>query len=276
MTGCCLDHGDFDYLAQWLRQRTGLRLDGLPPEFVSNRLALVARRFGFHSFAALIDDLHLPDAGPGLSSAVLEAFVVSDTAFFRDAEVFWALRDQTLPGLIAKRASDKTLRIWSAACASGQEVYSIAIMLADFGLLAAGWHIELIASDLSAPAVEQAAAGHYSAAEIERGLTPRHLQKYFDAAEDGWQVHADLRDLVTFRIFNLCDGFDWLGRLDIVFCRHVLMYFDLPCRCDVLAKIAGQMAPDGVLVTGSTEMVPPMTGFHNICRSAPGVYARRS
>lgn len=273
MTGCCLDRDSFGYLADWLRQRTGLRLDGLPTDFISNRLALVARRFGFHTFAALIADL--PDAGPVLSSAVLEAFVVSDTAFFRDAEVFWALRDQVLPGLIAKRAGDKTLRIWSAACAGGQEVWSIAILLSDLGLCAAGWRIELIASDLSAPAIEQVEAGLYSDTEVEHGLTPRHLQEYFLQTDDGWRVRDDLRQMVSFRVFNLCDGFDWLGTLDIVFCRHVLMYFDLPCRCDVLAKIAAQMAPDGVLVTGSTEMVPPMTRFYSICRSAPGVYAKR-
>lgn len=268
-------HADCDhlqYLDTWLRLRAGLQLSGYPADFIEARLAGVSRRFGFVSSAGLIAEL--PHAGETLTEAVIEAFVVADTAFFRDSDVFHTLRDQVLPGLIAKRARSKVLRVWSAACASGQELYSVAMILADLGLPAAGWTITLIGSDLSAAAVEQACGGTYTAAEIGRGLLPRHVESYFDLTDSGWRVSRTIRDMVTFRRFNLCDDIAWLGTLDVVLCRHVLMYFDEAHRAAVVAKIAACLSADGVLVTGSTERVPPVTGFRHQNCHAPGVYTR--
>lgn len=260
------------YLDTWLRQRAGLQLSGYPADFIDARLAGVARRFGFVSSAELISQL--PQAAEALAEAVTEAFIVPDTAFFRDDEVFHTLRDQVLPGLIAKRARSRVLRVWSAACASGQELYSIAMLLADFGLPDAGWKILLTGSDLSAAAIEQADAGIYSAAEMGRGLMARHVESYFDLTDDGWQVCRRIRDMVTFRRFNLCEDVAWIGTLDIVLCRHVLMYFDEVHRAAVTARIASTLCADGVLVTGSTERVPPATGFYHQNCHAPGIYTR--
>jgi len=241
---------DFQFLARLLRRRSGLSLTLDKRALVARRLAPVMRRFDFKDVSSLIDELR---AGrEALAEAVTEAMTVNDSCFFRDPAMFDALRHTMLPSLLAARARDKRLRIWSAAAAAGQEAYSIAILLTEMGLPREGWSIELIATDLSGEAIMRAEAGCYSACEIERGLDA-HAMRYFRRDRDEWLVDASLRRMVTFRRFNLLDSFGWLDDLDLVFCRNVLLYFDRATRLDVLARTAETMAADGILVLGENE-----------------------
>jgi chemotaxis protein methyltransferase CheR len=259
---------DFQFLARLLRRRSGLSLTLDKRALVGRRLAPVMRRFDFKDVASLIDELR---AGrEALAQAVTEAMTVNDSSFFRDPALFEALRETVLPRLLAARAREKRLRIWSAAVAAGQEAYSIAILLSEMGLAREGWSIELIATDLSGEAIIRAENGCYSAYEIERGLDA-HAMRYFRRDRDEWLVDASLRRMVTFRRFNLLDSFGWLDELDIVFCRNVLIYFDRATRLDVLARTAEAMAPDGFLVLGESEA--PEGKLFSEC-VGPWIYAK--
>jgi chemotaxis protein methyltransferase CheR len=248
---------DFQFLTRLLRRRSGLSLTRDKLALVERRLNPVMRRFDFKDMASLIGELRL--GREALADAVTEAMTVNESSFFRDAAVFGSLREAVLPRLVLARARDKRLRIWSAACAAGQEAYSVAILLSEMGLTREGWNIDLIATDLSAEAIERAEAGRYAACEIERGLDA-HAMRYFRHDRNEWLVDAALRRMVTFRRFNLLDSFGWLDEIDLVFCRNVLMYFDPATRADVLERIADTMVPDGVLLLGENE-TPDRAGF---------------
>jgi chemotaxis protein methyltransferase CheR len=224
------------------------------PHLIEGRLAKVMRRFGFRSVDALVRELrHSRDT---LARAVTEAMTTNESSFFRDRAAFDQFRDRVLPRLMADRGESKRLRIWSAACAAGQEAYSIAMLLDDLQLAAKGWSVDLIATDLSAEMIARAEDGSYSHFEVQRGLTVRRLVSHLAQQEDGsWRVHENLRRMVTFRQFNLLDSFGWLDDLDVVFCRNVLIYFDQKTKVQVLEKIAELLQPDGALLLGHSETV---------------------
>ena len=260
---------DFQFLARLLHRRSGLSLTLDKRAMIARRLAPVMRRFDFKNAAALICELRL--GREALAEAVTEAMTVNESSFFRDPALFANFAARVLPRLLAARMHDKRLRIWSAACAAGQEAYSIAILLSEMGLTRQGWNIDLIATDLSGEAIQRAVAGRYAACEMERGLDA-HAMRYFrrDGAE--WLVDAALRRMVSFRRFNLLDSFGWLDDLDLVFCRNVLMYFDSATRLDVLGGIADCLAPDGALLLGENE-TPERAGFQP-SPDGPGIYVK--
>jgi chemotaxis protein methyltransferase CheR len=260
---------DFQFLARLLRRRSGLSLSLDKRALLVRRLEPVMRRFDFRDMESLIVELR---AGrEALAEAVTEAMTINESSFFRDPALFAALRGKVLPRLMAARAGEKRLRIWSAAAAAGQEAYSIAILLTEMGLAREGWSVELIATDLSSEAIMRAEAGRYLGYEIARGLDA-HAMRYFRRDRDEWLVDASLRRMITFRRFNLLDSFGWLDDLDIVLCRNVLMYFDRATRLDVLARIAETMAPDGLLVLGENEM--PEGKVFGECADGPAIYSR--
>ncbi len=260
---------DFAFLARLLRRRSGLSLTLDKKALAMRRLEPVMRRFDFKDMDGLIGELRL--GREALAEAVTEAMTVNESSFFRDTAMFRTLRETVLPRLVAARAQSKRLRIWSAACAAGQEPYSIAIFLSQMGLTREGWNIDLIATDLSGEAIARAEAGRYAACEIERGLDP-HAMRYFRRERSEWVVDAALRRMVTFKRFNLLDSFGWLDDMDIVFCRNVLMYFDTATRMDVLDRIADTMAPDGLLILGENDTLD-RAGF-SPSADGPGFYAK--
>jgi len=207
-----------------------------------------------------------------LAEAVLEALTVSETSFFRDAAMFARLRDEILPALLAARSAEKRLRIWSAGCASGQEVWSLAILLDAMPL--DGWTVDLIGTDLSAASIRRAELGLYSQFEVMRGLSEETVARYFPAQEQGFLASERLKHMVRFRVFNLLDSFGWLDDLDLVLCRNVLMHFDRGQRLSVLERLAEVLAPDGVLVLGETEGVQPLASLYQEMPGASGFFTR--
>jgi chemotaxis protein methyltransferase CheR len=242
---------DFHYLARLLRRRCGLSLSVDKMALVERRLLPVMRRFHFKDMGSMIGDLRL--GGEALAEAVAEAMTINESSFFRDQELFTALRDSVLPSLIAARNAQRRLRIWSAACAAGQEAYSIAITLSEMGLARAGWQLEILATDLSAVMIGRAESGRYRPHETQRGLNEEMQSRYFRRQATNWVVSESLRRMVRFRRFNLLDSFGWLDDVDVVFCRNVLMYFEAATRADVLMRLADTLAPDGLLVLGENE-----------------------
>jgi len=193
-----------------------------------------------------------------VAAALTEAVTVNDTSFFREPAQFEALRT-LLPSMLAARQGDKILRIWSAGCATGQEAYSIAMLLEEMNLAAQGWMIDLIATDISGEALARGERGTYSPFEVQRGLDETQLARYFVGEQGGFTISRRLRRMVTFRRFNLLDSFGWLDDLDLVFCRNVLIYFDRATKLDMLARMADTMGENGLLLLGDADAPQPLT-----------------
>jgi chemotaxis protein methyltransferase CheR len=231
----------------------------------------VANKHKFATLNQLVEALRA-HRNPAQIRDVAEAMTINESFFFRDVKPFDLLRDKLLPRLRAARAENRRLRIWSAACSSGQEAYSLAILLDQCGVYAAGWTIDIIGTDLSADMVERANLGLYSAFEVQRGLPAALLVKYFTPAGDKWQIADAMRRKVRFAQHNLLHDPRAFGMFDVVFCRNVLIYFDLPTKTRVLAGIRQQMVADGYLFLGGAETVIGITEMFTTTAGLPGVY----
>ena len=260
---------DFHFLSRLVRRRGGLALSDGRDAQLERRLLPVIRRFGFRDFDALMKNLRLGD--DALAAAVTEAMTVNETFFFRDKDQFARLRHQVLPSLLAARGDEKRLRIWSAACASGQEAWSLAILLD--GMALAGWTIELIATDMSGDAITRAEAGIYSQYDVMRGLSLEDVARHFVPQERGFKISDRLKRMVSFRKFNLMDSFGWLDDLDIVLCRNVLIHFDRAARISVLERMAETLSSDGVLLLGEAETPHHLTALYQELPGG-GIYTR--
>lgn len=257
---------DFLALQTLLQQRCGMALTSDKLYLVAARLGPVAQRLGHRSVIELMASLRTRPSEAAIN-AVVEAMVTHESLFFRDGKPFEQLR-ALLPDLMRARASERRIRIWSAACSSGQEAYSIAMQIAEeYGHIPA-WHWEIIGTDVSQPIVDKARHGEFSAFEAKRGLTEARLARHFEPRGDGgWRVKPSLRAMTQFRMHNLLESAAHLGRCDIVFCRNVLIYFDAPTKTRALDVIARQMAADGALFLGAADSVAGISDkFQNVDR----------
>jgi chemotaxis protein methyltransferase CheR len=241
---------EFAYVATLLRQRSGLSLPEAKQDFVTRRLQPLAERHGFTDWRGLIEEARR--GNEQLERALVESLTTRDTWFFRDPADFAAFRDTMLPKLMEARRADRRLRIWCAGSASGQEPYSLAMILDDLHLFET-WDIEILATDLSEQAIHRGQLGLYSQAEVQRGLSPPMLAKYVRQDSHGWWIDDALRRRVQFRVQNLLHAFSHLGRFDVIFCRNVLMYFDTATKEDVARRLCQRLAGDGHLVLGAAE-----------------------
>ena len=249
---------EFEYLRTFLKQRSGLALTAEKRYLVESRLTPVCRRFGIAALSDLIGALKLGQDG-AIERAVVEAMTTNETFFFRDRIPFDLFRDTILPEALVRNASKRRLRIWCAAASTGQEPYSLAMLLQEAGPRLAGWQVEIVATDLSTEVIEKAKLGLYSHFEVQRGLPVQWLIKYFTQVGEQWQIAQSLRAMVDYRQLNLLHSFTSLGQFDVIYCRNVLIYFDAPTKSDVLARLAAQLAPDGALLLGAAETVIGLT-----------------
>jgi chemotaxis protein methyltransferase CheR len=263
---------DLAFLAELLRRRSGMMLGQPKPHHIENRLGPVMRRFGFKDLGSLIAELRV--GRDALARAVTEAMTTNESSFFRDRAAFDLFAETVLPTLLERRAETKRLRIWSAACAAGQEAYSVAMILDDFKLPAKGWTVDLIATDISADMVARAETGLYSHFEVQRGLPIRRLVDHFFQEGSNWRIGEPLRRMVTFRPFNLLDSYGWLDDIDVVFCRNVLMYFDHKTKVSVLDRIAEILSSDGYLILSPVESPQGVCGEFTEADDAPGLYVK--
>jgi len=249
---------NYSLLCRLLRERSGLVLFGDKQYLVESRLVPVARRHGLGS----IDDLCRAARNPGAEAIrvdITEAMTTNETFFFRDKQPFEQLAGHMLPYLLKARSNQRRLRIWCAAASTGQEPYSIAMLVKEIADKTVGWRIELLATDISNEVLEKAKSGAYTQFEVQRGLPINYLIKYFKQVGDMWQLDAGVRSMVKFRQLNLLRDFGDLGPFDIVFCRNVLIYFDQDTKTGALDRIADIMAPDGFLVLGASETTIGLT-----------------
>lgn len=265
----------FDYLRKLLRERSGLVLAAEKQYLAESRLLPVARRNGMNTINELIDRLK-NKAPVSLTTQVVEAMTTNETFFFRDKLPFDHFRDTIMPALIAARAREKRIRIWCTAASTGQEPYSLAMVLKGLGAAISGYRIDILATDLSSEILEKAKAGIYTQFEVQRGLPVQLLVKYFDQVGETWQLAPELRSMVQFRPINLLNDFSALGTFDAVFCRNVLIYFDQDTKTAVLDRIARQMPDDGYLVLGAAETVIGLTGSFKPLADRRGLYVPTS
>lgn len=265
---------DFDYFCRLVKDRSGLVLTPHKAYLVESRLGPVARAEALAGVPQLLERLRAggPSAEP-LVVRCVEAMATHESFFFRDGTPFNLLAGRVLPQLVEARAATRTLRIWCAACSSGQEPYSIAILLKEMGARLAGWRLEITATDLSRPILQKAEAGLYSDFEVRRGLTDARRDRWFVRDGQGWRVSPELRALVKFRPHNLMD--DGLpGVFDVIFCRNVLIYFDVEQKRTVLQAMARTLAEDGALFLGSAETVLGVTDAFELTPGAAGLFRR--
>ncbi len=246
------DH--FDVLSGLIRKHSGLVLTRDKAYLLESRLLPVARKWRLKPLADLATAVR-GQADTGMVRDVVEAMTTNESFFFRDVKPFDQFKSFVLPHLLRARAATRSIRIWSAACSSGQEPYSLAMILSEQRAQLAGWRIEILATDLSTEILDKAQAGLYSQFEVQRGLPIQLLVKYFKQQGERWQIDPAIRAMVSFRQLNLLDEMTALGRFDVIFCRNVLIYFDQPTKTMVLDRLSRQMAPDGHLYLGGAETV---------------------
>lgn len=266
---------DFNFMAELLRQRSGLLLTPDKTYLLDSRLLPVARIHGCQTLPALVALLRTrrPE---NVIKDVTEAMTTNESSFFRDAKPFEFLRKELLPRFKQKLAGRQSLRIWSAACSTGQEPYSIAMSLLEEAAHMPGWRYEMIATDLAGKVLDKAAQGVYSQFEAQRGMSIQLLIKYFDSRPDScWQVKDELKKMVQFKSQNLLESFAPLGRFDLILCRNVLIYFDEATKNKVIANMTTQLNPQGVLILGSTETIMDHTISSKFDEISRGVYASK-
>ncbi len=261
-----MNEQDFEILTGLVKERSGIVLTKEKSYLLESRLMPLARKRGLASLEDLVAAIRNKRDEP-LIAAVTEAMTTNESSFFRDIRPFEIFRKVVLPELLEARAAKRCLRIWSAACSTGQEPYSIAICLREEADKLAGWRTEIIATDLSVEVLEKAKVGLYSQFEVQRGMPVQYLMKYFSQVNETWQIDPGIRAMVKFRPLNLLENFVGLGSFDVVFCRNVLIYFDNPTKKAVLEKIARVMPADGKLFLGGAETV---IGVTNAFRPVPG------
>jgi chemotaxis protein methyltransferase CheR len=258
-----------------VRREAAIVLEPGKEYLAENRLHPVARSAGLDSVEALVKQLRV---GSGdLRGLVVDALTTNETSFFRDVHPWEALRNELIPQLLERRAAQRTLTIWCAASSSGQEPYTIAMLLREhFSAELEGWIVRIIATDISPTMIERAREGKYSQLEVNRGLPAQLLVKYFERSGMQWQLDASLRSMVEYRLMNLDDpaGYDRLPRCDLVFIRNVLIYFDLATKREILTRARDLLLPDGYLFLGSSETtLNVIDGFERV-QSGPTICYR--
>ncbi|MDT0631246.1 CheR family methyltransferase [Rubrivirga litoralis] len=243
---------DSSYVRALVRERSAIVLDEGKEYLLESRLAPIVRREDLDSIGDLVGQLRSQPFGD-LHARVVEAMTTNETSFFRDAHPFDALQDHIVPELIERRAGERRLRIWCAACSSGQEPYSVAMLLRDRFPELQSWDVEILGTDLSTEMLERARDGAYTTLEVNRGLPARQLVQNFEQAGPMWRIKAPLREMAEFRVMNLIEPWPLLPKMDIVFMRNVLIYFDTETKQDILAQIRRVLRPDGSLFLGASE-----------------------
>ena len=265
----------FRVIARLLRDRSGLVLSEDRAYLLENRLLPVARKWKQRGPGDVVKAI-VEKGDDGLLRDVIEAMTTSETSFFRDREIFAHLRQEVLPAMLTARSRGRVVRIWSAACSTGQEPYSLAMMLADLGPEFSSLRFEIVATDISTESLSRAREGGYSQFEVQRGLPIRLLLRNFEQNGERWFIQPRLRGMVMFRNFNLLSDPTPLGRFDIVLCRNVLIYFDNDTKARVLDRISRRMSEDGFLYLGADEGVAGLTERFRPIGDYPGVFAPKS
>jgi chemotaxis protein methyltransferase CheR len=242
---------DFDYIVQLVHRRSAIVLEPGKEYLAESRLESVAREHGLDSVTQLVQ--HMRSGSLDVGDAVVDAMTTNETSFFRDAHPFNALRDTVLPELIEARRVARSITIWCGATSSGQEPYSVAMLIREHFPELRDWQVRIIATDISPSMLDRTRQGRYSQLEVNRGLPAPMLVKYFTRDGMHWVVAEDLRRMVSAQYMNLNERWPVMPPFDLVLLRNVLIYFDVPTKQAILGKVRQQLRRDGLLLLGGAE-----------------------
>lgn len=265
---------DFHLFRDYLEKQSGILLGDNKQYLVSSRLKKILEQERIQSLSELVRRMQANPRG-ALHTQVIDAMTTNETLWFRDTYPYEVMKNRVLPELVAKYPNQR-LRIWSAACSSGQEPYSLAMILDEyertaFGQLRAG--VQIIATELSNTMLEASKQGEYDALAIARGLSPERLQRYFDKVGTGgrWKIKDFIKQKVEFRQINLLESYSALGKFDVVFCRNVLIYFSAEVKKDILRRIHATLKPGGYLFLGASEALNGLPELYTMVQCNPGI-----
>lgn len=244
---------DFEFLQRVVREEAGLMLEPGKEYLAETRLGILARREGLESLQRLIQKIRGEPPTGALRRRAVEAMLTHETSFFRDPQVFEVIRRRVLPELITLRSAEKRLDVWCAAAASGQEPYSLAMVVREYQPVLSGWTVRMMATDLSEPVLARARRGEFSGLEMGRGLSRELRDRHFRVHGSTWRIRDELRDMVEFTRMNLAGPWTGLPRFDLVLMRNVLIYFEAAEKRAVLERLRQHLRPGGLLFLGSTE-----------------------
>ncbi|MDO3382619.1 CheR family methyltransferase [Gilvimarinus algae] len=273
-----LEQAEFDHFRQFLQDACGIALGENKQYLVTNRVRRLLDEHGLHSFSELIAALK-KNTNRRLRDQVIDVMTTNETFWFRDGYPFEHLKSKLLPELmLPANKMFGPVRIWSAACSSGQEPFSLSMAIEEYKRKAMGTlarPVQVVATDLSSIVLDQAREGIYDRLSVMRGLSAERRDQFFDPLDENrWRVKPLLRERIEFRALNLLDSYAALGRFDIVFCRNVLIYFNAELKLKILQKIHGCLKPGGVLFLGSSEGVGQAASLFEMVRCEPGILYR--
>jgi chemotaxis protein methyltransferase CheR len=274
-----INPAEYEDFRQFLEDACGILLGENKHYLVQSRLGKVVSDSGVVSLGDLVGQLRRERAGGALRERVIEAMTTNETFWFRDSHPFTILSGQVLPDYIKRR--QRTLRLWSAACSTGQEPYSISIAIQEFLARNPGAFsdIQITATDISPAVLEEAKIGYYDAMAVARGLPAEIKSRYFQRDtkhwEERWQLRDDVRRRVRFMRANLLSSYSMLGRFDVIFCRNVLIYFSAESKIDILRRMAECLNPGGYLFLGASEAITQYSNAFDMLRCSPGVVYRK-
>lgn len=255
MTTLSLDTQTFNYISDLVRSKSAIVLDKGKDYLVESRLVPVALECGFDTLEKLVAELRKSNS-QSLVKKVVEAMTTNETSFYRDLHPFQALKATVLPELIERRGKERTLSIWSNACSSGQELYSIAMLIKENFSELASWKLKLIGTDLSSKILERAKSGVFNQTEMNRGLPMQLLLKYFTKDGVQWRIAEEIRNMIDVQALNLIEPFpSSMQKMDVVFLRNVLIYFSPEMKTSILNKVHASLAKDGYLFMGNAETI---------------------
>lgn len=242
---------DFSYLRDLVLREAAIVLDSGKEYLATSRLEPVAREAGLEGISGLVRALRANPRSQ-LREQVIDAMTTNETLWFRDTHPFETLQQTILPELISSRQSTRSIDIWCAASSTGQEPYSLAMIVKEMPQLA-GWKIRIVATDISPTALDKARNGKYSQMEMGRGMPAKHMVKNFTRVGVDWQINPDIRAMVDYKLFNLSSLWPPIGLFDLIFIRNVLIYFTAEMKTQIINKAENLLRPDGYLFLGSTE-----------------------
>jgi chemotaxis protein methyltransferase CheR len=243
---------DFEFVRTMVRTQAGIILEPGKEYLVESRLLPLAKREGFESIAELVGKVRGP-LGIGLSPKIVDAMTTNETTFFRDVEPFEVLRKFVLPELIEKNKLTRRLSIWYAASSTGQEPYSVSMLIREHFPQLLSWDLQQLATDISPSVLARAREGLYGQVEINRGLPANYLVRYFSKQGNQWQLKESVRKMVRFEELNLIRPWPPMPNADIVMIRNVMIYFDVEAKKQILARIRRVLRPNGYLFLGGAE-----------------------
>ncbi|MBZ5526582.1 MAG: protein-glutamate O-methyltransferase CheR [Acidobacteriia bacterium] len=264
--GSSIRRADFDYIRELLKEHSGVALEDGKEYLLEVRLSPLYAEMKVETIAEMVELLRR-DQNAAMRERVLNSLLTNETYFFRDIHPFEVLRTEVLPELFAARAAKGHLRIWSGACSTGQEPYSIAMIVNDLLEKFPGFTVEIVATDIADENLERARAGKYCQAEVNRGLPAPMLIRHFTKKADIWEVNESIRRMVAFRKLNLFGSWSGIDRADLILLRNVLIYFEQDAKKKIIARMRRHVAEDGAFLLGASETVLGLSEEFHIVHS---------